>query len=490
MRAADCTDVVRVPLPTPLCIDLDGTLVRADMLHEAALDVARRDPLAYLRAPAWLRGGKAMVKHRLADLAKLDVARLPYRQEVLDLIREAREQGRHVVLATAAAPQIAHAIADHLGVFDDVLCSDETRNLSSHNKARLLVERYGEQGFDYVGNSRDDLPVWRAAREVVVVSNNGRLFAKAARHGQPMQRISRPRGGVPPLLRSLRPHQWLKNLLLFVPLLAAHHLGDLSSLRNALLAVIAFSLTASSVYIVNDLFDLQADRAHKSKHKRPFASGDAPILAGVVAAPILLLLALATAALLPPLFMVTLLIYMLLTSAYSFRLKRQVILDVILLAALYTIRVIAGSAATQILPSFWLLAFAMFVFFSLALVKRYTELLSSPPEAGALPGRGYVPGDMIVLMSLGTSSGLVSVLVLALYIASPQVAANYAEPLWLWLLPPAMLYWKSRLWMKTQRGEVHDDPVVFAMRDRQSILVLLFLAPVLAAARLGWQPWT
>ena len=489
MLVVSPVDAAGTALAIPLCIDLDGTLVRTDMLYEAALDVAKRDPLALMKAPLWLRQGKAMVKYRIGELSRLDVSRLPYRQEVLDLIKQARAHARPVMLVIGAAPQIAHAIAAHLGLFDEVLCSDSTHNLSSHNKARLLVERFGSQGFDYVGNHRDDLAVWRAARHVVVVSNNDRLFAEAGRHGQTTHRITRPRSGMPPLLKSLRPHQWVKNLLVFVPVLAGHQLGDVALLLNAILAAIAFSLSASSVYIVNDLFDLRDDRAHKSKSKRPFASGDAPIIAGLATAPVLLLTALAIALLLPPLFLVTLLVYMLLTSAYSFRLKRQVILDVILLAGLYTIRVIAGSAATQILPSFWLLAFAMFVFFSLALVKRYTELLGRPVETGALPGRGYVAGDMAVLMSLGTSSALMSVLVLALYIASPQVMATYEEPMWLWLLPPAMLYWTSRLWMKTQRGEVHDDPVVFAIRDRQSILIVLLLAPVLAAARLGWQPW-
>jgi len=484
-RVAESGDPARIPL----CVDLDGTLVRTDLLHEAALDLAKRNPLAFLKAPFWLRQGKAMLKHRVADLSQLDVSRLPYRSEVLELIKSARSQGRPVVLATAAAPQIAHAIAGHLQLFDDVVCSDESSNLSPHVKVRKLVERYGEKNFDYVGSSRADLPVWRAARHVIVVSNNDRLFRSAAQPDQAAHRIPRSGSSVLPLLKSLRPHQWLKNLLIFVPLLAAHHLGDFSSLLNAVLAAVAFSLAASSVYIVNDLSDLRDDRAHKSKHKRPFASGEAPVIAGVIVAPILLLVSIGIALLLPSLFLGTLLVYMFLTTAYSFRLKRQVVVDVILLAGLYTIRVIAGSAATQIFPSFWLLAFAMFIFFSLALVKRYTELLGSSDKPGALPGRGYLSEDMSVLMSLGTSSALMSVLILALYIDSPQVASNYAEPLWLWLLPPAMLYWTSRLWMKTQRGEVHDDPVVFAIRDRQSVAILLVFAPVLAAARVGWQPW-
>ncbi len=473
----------------PLCVDLDGTLVRTDMLHEAVLDLAKRKPLALLNVPVWLRQGKALLKHRIGELSDLDVSRLPYRAEVLELISEARAQGRPVILATAAAPQIAHAIAEHLQLFDEVLCSDETCNLSARAKRQRLVERFGEGGFDYIGNHRDDLPVWEAANDVIVVSDSDRLFRQASRGGQTISRVSSTRSGVPPWIRCLRPHQWLKNLLIFVPLLAAHQPGDLTDFARAIMAIIAFSLTASAVYVVNDLFDLKDDRAHTTKRNRPLASGQLSIAAGLAMAPVLLLVAFSIALLISPMFLGTLLFYMLLTSAYSLRLKQQVILDVILLAGLYTIRVIAGSVATQIFPSFWLLAFSMFVFFSLALVKRYTELMNSLEKTRALPGRGYMQSDILVLMALGTSSALMSVLVLALYIDSPQVVANYEEPLWLWLLPPAMLYWTARLWMKTQRGEVDDDPVVFALRDRQSLLIVAILAPVIAAARMGWQPW-
>jgi 4-hydroxybenzoate polyprenyltransferase len=472
-----------------LCVDLDGTLVRTDMLHEAILDVIKHRPLAFLHSAVRLHHGKAMFKHRIADCARLDVTRLPFRSEVMQLIHDARAQGRTVVLATAAAPQIAHAIAQHLGVFDEVLCSNETCNLSSHIKANELVDRYGVGGFDYVGNHSDDLAVWRSARKVIAVSDSKRLLIAAARHGQEVQAISSSATGFDPLLRSMRPHQWLKNLLVFVPLIAGHQLGDATALLSAILAAVAFCLAASSVYIVNDLFDLSDDRAHRSKHKRPFAMGAVPIRTGAITAPLLLVAALAIATLLPYLFVLTLLFYMLLTAAYSFRLKRQVILDVVILAALYTIRVIGGATATEILPSFWLLAFSMFVFFSLAMVKRYTELLNKPPTSGALPGRGYVSEDQPVLLSLGVSSALISVLVLALYIASPQVIVNYREPLWLWILPSAMLYWSARLWMKTARGEVHDDPVVFAIRDRQSLAIVTLLTPVIIAAQLGWQPW-
>lgn len=475
--------------PIPLCVDLDGTLVRTDMLHEAILDVAKQQPLSLLKAFGMRNHTKAGIKYRIGELARLDVSNLPYQAQIIELITEARSNGRPIVLATAAAPQIAKAVADHLAVFDEVLCSDDNHNLSGQNKAERLVERFGERGFDYIGNHYDDLAVWRVARHVVVVSNDNQLFDIASRHGQTTYRVTHAKGGILPLIKSLRPHQWLKNLLIFLPLVAAHQFADLSLVLNAFLAAIAFSLTASSVYIANDLFDLKDDRTHKRKRNRPFASGEASIVSGVALFPALLAAAAGIALLLPPLFLLTLIAYMVFTTAYSFRLKRQVIFDVILLAGLYTMRVLAGSAATLIAPSFWLLAFSMFIFFSLALVKRYTELLGSPITSTALPGRGYMAADMGVLMSLGTSSGLVSVLILALYIASPQVVATYQEPIWLWLVLPAILYWMSRLWMKTHRGEVHDDPVLFAMRDRQSIIIVLFLAPVVTAARLGFKPW-
>ncbi len=475
--------------PVPLCVDLDGTLVRTDMLHEATLELLKQAPLALARIPGWLMNGKAAMKHRIADLVDLEVSHLPYRQEVLALIIDARAAGRPVVLATAAAPQIADAVAKHLGLFDLVLSSDSATNLSAEAKARRLVAEFGEGGFDYVGNGHDDLAVWGKARHVIVVSDDDRLHARAAAGGQQVHRISEPRQTLRLWFRSLRPHQWLKNLLVFVPLFAGQKAGDPGLALQAVLAFAAFSLAASSVYVVNDLIDLPSDRRHRRKHKRPFASGALPIAAGVIAAPLLLIAALLICLALPPLFAGVLFFYLLLTSAYSFRLKRQVVLDVTLLAVLYTLRIIAGAAATGIAPSFWLLAFSMFVFLSLAIVKRYSELALAADEKSLLAGRGYRAADLPVLMALGAGSGLMSVMVLALYIDSPTVADAYREPLWLWLVPPTMLYWVARLWMKTHRGEVHDDPVVFAARDRQSLAILLIMALAFVAAVGGWRFW-
>lgn len=473
----------------PLCVDLDGTLVRTDMLHEATLELLKRAPLALASIPGWLVQGKAAMKQRISDAVKVEVAHLPYRREVLDLIEAARAEGRPVVLATASNGQIAAAVAAHLGLFDMVLASDATTNLSAQAKADRLVSLFGEGGFDYIGDGRADLPVWRRARRVIVVSTNGRLYAQAGMHGQDIHRIDQPGGTLRLWFKSLRPHQWLKNLLVFVPLFAGHKAGDLGLLANAVLAFIAFSLAASSVYVVNDLVDLPSDRRHHRKQKRPFASGALPIAGGIIAAPLVLLGAILISLLLPLSFLGVLAFYLFLTTLYSFWLKRQVLVDVMLLAGLYTLRIIAGAAATAIVPSFWLLAFSMFIFLSLALVKRHQELHQATEPGKPLAGRGYTSADLPVLMALGTASGLMSVMVLALYIDSPIVTASYSEPVWLWLIPPVMLYWVGRLWMKTQRGEIHDDPVVFAARDRQSIVIALLIATIAYAAIAGLRFW-
>jgi 4-hydroxybenzoate polyprenyltransferase/phosphoserine phosphatase len=475
--------------PVPLCVDLDGTLLRTDMLHEVTLELLKRAPLSLARLPGWLAQGKAAMKHRISEIVEVEVSHLPYRREVLDLIEEARAEGRPVVLATASSTQIAEAVARHLGLFDMVLASDAVTNLSAEAKAERLVAAFGEAGFDYVGNGSADLPVWRRARRVIVVSRDGRLYARAGAQGQDCHRIADPKPSLYNWLRCLRPHQWLKNLLVFVPLVAGHEAGDPVLFLQAVLAFVAFSLAASAVYIVNDLVDLPSDRRHRSKHKRPFASGALPIAGGVIAAPLLLLAALLVSLFLPLPFLGVLAFYLVLTSLYSFWLKRQVLVDVMLLAGLYTLRIIAGSAATGIVPSFWLLAFSMFVFLSLALVKRHQELHQAAEDGALLAGRGYMRTDLPVLMALGAGSGLMSVMVIALYIDSPTVAASYAEPVWLWLVPPVMLYWTGRLWMKAQRGQIHDDPVVFAVRDRQSQIIAAAIAIVTYAAMAGLRFW-
>jgi 4-hydroxybenzoate polyprenyltransferase/phosphoserine phosphatase len=478
-----------VSVAVPLCVDLDGTLVRTDTLHESVLEMLKTAPAGLVQIPGWLMRGKAWMKHRIAERVRLDASSLPYRADVLAVIDAARQEGRPVVLVTAAAAPIAQAVADHLGVFDAVISSNDATNLSAHTKAGRLVDQFGERGFDYVGNAPDDVPVWRRARRAIVVSNRPGLAARASAVCGDMRQITDADGILKPLIRCLRPHQWLKNLLIFVPVVAGHKANDPASVMAALLAFVAFSAAASFGYLVNDLLDLQADRMHVRKRNRPFASGALSVSTGILLSMLLLGMAFITAFFLPPLFLKLLVFYLVLTLSYSLRLKRQVIVDVILLAGLYTLRIIAGAAATSIAPSFWLLAFSMFMFLSLAIVKRYSELLLVPDDGNVIAGRGYLQADLPVLMALGTGSGLMSVLVIALYVNSPIVASIYAEPVWLWLAPPTMLYWVARLWMKTHRGEVHDDPVMFAIRDRQSLIAVAVLGAMIAVAAAGLRFW-
>ncbi len=472
-------------MTVPLCVDCDGTLLRTDLLHEAILRLLKRRPWMIFVMIGWLLGGKADFKARVAARAPVDPRHLPLRDEVMALIAGARAEGRPVILATAADRSHAQAVADHLGLFDDVL-STEGQNLASHAKARALVDRYGEKGFDYVGDSKADVAIWAVARKAYVVAATRDLARRLKRGGIAAEALGPAPKVLRPLAKALRPHQWLKNLLVLLPPLAGHQLNAYT-LTRAGLAFLAFSLCASSVYLLNDLLDVDADRVHARKYKRPFAAGTLKVMTGAKLSPLLFLASLGVAALAGPLFLFTLLVYAAMTTLYSFKLKQHVIVDVILLAMLYTIRIIGGSAATHISPSFWLLAFAMFLFFSLALVKRHSEVapLLAKDEGGQIAGRGYVAADLPVLMALGVASGMNAVLVLALYLDSDAVRAIYPSNRPILIAPALVLYWIGRLWMKTQRGEVHDDPVVFAAKDWQTLVILAVLAALFLLASAG-----
>lgn len=476
------------PAQPPLCIDCDGTLLHTDLLHEALLLLVKQSPRSLLSLPAWLAQGKAFLKARLAERVRFDWASLPYRESVLELLRTARAEGRRTVLATASPKPWAEAIATHLGLFDDVVATEGSVNLSGAHKADRLAALLGEHGFDYAGNDRADLPVWRRAHRAIVVSPSARLVrrAQAASGGVPLTVVA-PRPGLLDITRALRLHQWLKNLLVLVPLAAGYHTATPQRLADGVVAFFAFGLCASAVYLLNDLLDLDADRLHVRKRRRPFAAGVVPVWQGAAAIPLLLALAASLCLALPPSFALALGAYFAMTLAYSVRLKRQVIVDVLMLAGLYTLRIIAGAAATGVQPSFWLLAFSMFIFLSIATVKRYSELLVTLQQSRrAAAGRGYTIADLPVLMSLGVSAGMAAVTVFALYIHAPQTQALYPNEVWLWALPPLLLYWVCRLWMKAHRGEVDDDPLVFAVRDRQSLVVAALIALGLLFASGRW----
>lgn len=456
------------PAP-PLAVDLDGSLVRTDTLWETLFTLLRNQPLALIDVLANLHHGRAAFKAYLVTRAPLDVVDLPLNTPLIDWLRQEAATGRLLVLATATDQHVAQAIADRVDLFAQVLASDGHHNLKGPAKAAALAERFGQGGFDYVGDARADLPVWAAARHAIVVGDAG--LVRAASQVARVERVFTPAPRAPALWRALRLHQWAKNLLLFLPLLAAHQVGNGAQLLAAALAFLAFGLTASVVYLLNDLLDLSADRRHPSKCRRPFAAGTLPLAWGLLLAPILLLGAAAISLLwLPAAYGAVLVGYFLLTSAYSWDFKRRPILDVMTLAMLYTLRVIAGAAAVALWPSFWLLAFSLFLFFNLALVKRYAELDGLQARGNlTAAGRGWQVTDLPLIGGLGTAAGLGAVLVLALYIDSEPARRLYQLPEALWLITPLLLYWVSHLWFQTHRGEMHDDPVVFALHDRVSL---------------------
>lgn len=466
----------------PLCVDLDGSLIRTDLLVESALALLHRNPLYLFAFAFWLVRGKAHLKREIARRVDLDIATLPYDTRVLELVRAESAQ-RPVVLCTASDRRLADAVAAHVGGFAAVLGSDGQRNLSGRGKAQALCALYGERGFDYLGNERKDLRVWRCAHGAIIVNAHGSLARAAAAVCDVLAILPRERAGLRIWLKSLRLHQWLKNLLVFLPLLAAHRLFDARALWHAAAAFFVFGVCASGVYLLNDLLDLRADRRHPHKRKRPFASGKLPLIAGLIAAPILTLAAFAAAFFLSRRFALVLLAYYILTLSYSFKLKRIVMLDVVLLAALYTLRIIAGAAAIGTGLSFWLLAFSMFLFLSLAMLKRYTELHGLRMREGDnAHGRGYGVEDLTLVQSLGGASGYLSVLVLALYINSTASEMLYRHPQVLWLLCPLLLYWISRVWIVAHRGAMHDDPVIFAVVDPVSRVLLVIAALIVLGA--------
>lgn len=419
----------------------------------------------------------------LARSTDLDPASLPYDASVLASIEEARSRGCPIYLASAADPRLLESIAAHLGNFDDCFASDKDINLAGLERARVLEEKFGEGGFDYIGNNEADLAVWRSARKRIAVSPSSRV-AKLLAGIDPNAIIFRQAGSHwKNWLKLLRVHQYVKNVLLFVPLLTSHTL-DAHALAAAVVAFVSFSLCASAVYVVNDLVDIQADRIHPTKSNRPLAAGTVSILQASLAVPVLLMASFGiAAALLPPLFVMVVAAYLAITTAYTFSLKRKMLVDVVVLAMLYTIRVIAGGVAVGVVVSEWLLAFSMFLFASLALIKRYVELVGCVDAQRLGPvNRNYQTGDINIVASLAAASGFNAVTVLALYISSEAVQTLYAHPERLWLICPIMMYWIARMLLMSQRRILHDDPIVFAMTDRNSLIAGLLILLITAAA--------
>jgi len=463
----------------PLVVDLDGSLLKTDLLYESVNQFFALFPLQFWKILLWAFRGKAYLKKQLALRIKLNSSLLPYNQGVLNWLFEQKAAGRDLILATASHEILARSVANHLNIFTEVIATKNTINLRGEVKKIALCNKFGSKGFDYLGDSMIDIPVWKEANNSYAVTNSQRLNKTLKKF--PAIKIKtifpneRPNFLVS-LIKTLRIHQWIKNLLIFIPIIAAHRLFDHLGLMQAVLAFIAFSLCASAVYILNDLLDVENDRNHLRKRLRVFAAGNLSLLIGWLLWPIFIISAIFLSLFtLPFMFLVVLGLYFFITLAYSFRLKRVVILDVLILATLYTLRIIAGAIATNVPISFWLLTFSLFIFLSLAFVKRFGELKSSAsinPE-GAIYGRGYTTEDGEMVATMGLASGYLSVLVLALYIQDSNTAVLYRAPQIIWMACPVMLYWISRTWLITHRGLMHDDPIIFAVKDKVSWAVAI-----------------
>ena len=463
-------------------VDLDGTLTPADTLVESVLQLIKKSPLNLLRLPLWLLKGKAAFKEAVAARSNIAAEHLPYFEPLLAYLRGEKENGRRIILATAAHKNIAQGVSTYLGLFDDVIATDGVRNLKGRVKLEAIQERIGGE-FVYAGDSQADIPIWKAAKGAVLVRVLSGV-TETVRRAVPIEReFPRENIGVAIWLHALRVHQWLKNLLLFVPLLTAFSFMEVGKLSTMAVAFLAFSFAASATYIVNDLWDLNNDRAHPRKRLRPFASAKIPILQGIMVAWGALVLACFLALTVSQGFFLMLLLYLVLTSAYSWVLKEYVLIDVVILSLLYTLRIIAGSVASGIATSSWLLAFSGFIFLSLSLVKRCSELVSlNQFGKEATRGRDYRFTDLVVLWPLGVGSALSAVVVFGLFIDAPETQARYATPRLLWFVAIGLIYWLARIWIKASRGEMHDDPLIYAITDHGSrITVLVIIATMLTA---------
>ena len=476
----------------PLCVDLDGTLVKSDTLVDSVLAMARQHPASLVKIPGWIGQGKASFKQHVTSAVTLDVEHLPYNQPLLTWLREEHEAGRAIYLATAADRRLAERVAEHLGLFAGVLASDGETNLAGGNKLAAFRAQFGDH-FCYIGNAKPDAELLGACESPMVANPDRKLSGLLRQaHVVPVRTFADRTPALKSWLRAVRLHQWAKNTLIFVPLLLAHA-WQLAPLVAACVAFLSFGLCASATYIINDLLDIEADRRHLRKRRRPFAAGDISAFTGVAAVMFMLLASVALAVSLPHIvaaltnteltepysFLGWLALYTATTLTYSFYLKRKLLLDVFVLSGLYTVRILAGSAATGVPVSTWLAGFSVFFFLSLAFVKRFSELEGLRERGGKVTsGRGYYVGDLEQLRALGTGAAYAAVVVMTLYISNPDTIRLYAHTTRLWLVVPVLLLWLSQVWMLASRGEMHDDPVVWAITSKRSLLMGALMAAV------------
>lgn len=481
LAITDETFSKKLPLAT-LIVDLDGTLTPANTLHESIILLIKKSPWNLLRLPLGLLRDRGRCTYSPASHVSISAENLPYCESLLAFLRREKERGRRIILAAAVDKLIVEGISMHLGVFDEVLATDAGYGANSREKLAAIQEMVGGE-FVYAGDSRADIPIWNASKSAILVGASSRVAAFVRRKIPIEHEFAHEGASVGIWLRAIRVHQWLKNLLLFVPMVTAFSFLEFENLATMSIAFFAFSLAASATYIVNDLWDLENDRAHPRKRYRPFAIARISVLQGIIAAAGCLVFAFVLALAVSWPFVLMLLLYLALTTTYSWVLKSYVLIDVIMLSLLYTLRILAGAVAIEIATSSWLLAFSVFMFLSLALVKRCSELVSlGQVGKEATTGRDYRVTDLVVLWPLGVGAALSAVVIFGLFISAPETQVRYATPQLLWLVAIGLIYWLARLWIKTARGAMHDDPVVYAIKDRAScITIIAMLATMLAA---------
>jgi len=454
----------------PLCIDLDGSLLNSDLFYESILLLIRKNPIFIFYLPIWLMvGGKGYLKEQIAMRVQIDIDSLPFNAELIEFLFQKHKSGRHLVLATGSNIRFAREIADYLGFFDDVIASTGDLNLTGKKKLAVLNERYGMRGFDYVGNSSEDLIIFKQARKSILVNMSSYLLSKAKNTSNVSEIFPPAKKKIRLIIKSMRIHQWAKNFLIFVPLLTSHTFTNSNHIFSTFFSFVIFCFCSSSIYIINDLFDLKVDRKHPNKKKRPFASGELSIQFGLGVFLLLLIISVSITYFIQQNLLAVLFFYICLTLAYSFYLKKIMLLDAIILAILYTTRVIAGHVSTNLHFSIWLLAFSFFLFFGLALLKRFCELknlclIQKEPEND----RGYLLSDLQEINILGVCSCFLSILVFIMYISSKEVIILYNYPQVLWLICPILLFWVNRVWLLANRGLVDEDPIIFALKDKAS----------------------
>lgn len=469
-----------MPTEPPLFVDLDGTVIKSDMLFESFLWLLKHRPWTLLLTPLWLLRGRANLKYEIASRAQPSIESLPLNPQFMEFLKKQSGSGRELILISASDERVTQSVADHLGLFDRAFGGDAENNLKGQKKLQRIRSLCGASPFAYAGDDAADLVIWQSAAQLITVNAKSAIRKKI----DALPRLSQEEClredlhfDIPQpsyaLLRSMRPHQWLKNTLLFLPLLLAHRVLEIDLLFAASLGFLAFSLCASSVYLLNDMLDLESDRLHATKKFRPFAAGELSLRSGFILAPVLLIAAFACAAFLTAEFLFTLAAYWIATLGYSLRLKSLLFIDAITLAGLFCARILAGAAAIGVTATAWLLSFALLLFFGLALLKRHAELMNLREQGKQkTAGRAYRVSHLPLLSVLGPSANIAAIAVFALYALGDSAAELYSQPRLLLAACPGMFYLVARVWRLARAGELEEDPVLFAMTDRVSQLTI------------------